>query len=725
MTAASPAADLPYFATAPQGVEPLLAAELLALGASRAHESRGGVAFDGPLAVAYRACLWSRTANRVLYLLASVPAPDADALYAGVRALAWEEHLDPDGTLAVDFAGSGAAITHSQYGAQRVKDGIVDRLRELTGRRPSVDRDTPDLRINVFVLKDTARIAIDLAGDSLHRRGYRVETVAAPLKENLAAALLLKAGWPALAAAGGGLLDPMCGSGTFAIEAALIAADRAPGLERTHWGCYGWRRHQPALWRELVLEARERAAAGRARLPAIVACDADPRAVRATLANVQAAGLAGGIHVERRELARAEPPRGPAGLVIVNPPYGERLGEQEALRATYAELGDVLKARFGGWQVALFTGNPELGKRMGLRAHKANTFHNGPLPCQLLQFSVEPSAFVDREGADRRRREAALARALAGGADAFVNRLKKNLRTLGRWAAREGISCYRLYDADIPEYAVAVDRYGDWLHVQEYAAPATIPEATAAERLEQVMTVLPDTLGVAPEHIALKVRSRQKGSSQYTRQAEHGEFLEVREGPARLLVNLFDYLDTGLFLDHRITRALLGRLARGRHFLNLFAYTGAATVHAALGGARTTTSVDLSATYLDWAGRNLALNGCGGDAHRLVRADCLAWLEHARGRYGLIFLDPPTFSNSKRMSGTLDVQRDHVTLIRRAVALLEPGGELIFSNNHRRFRLDTAALADLAIEDISASTIPPDFARNPRIHRCWRITAGT
>jgi 23S rRNA (guanine2445-N2)-methyltransferase / 23S rRNA (guanine2069-N7)-methyltransferase len=280
------------------------------------------------------------------------------------------------------------------------------------------------------------------------------------------------------------------------------------------------------------------------------------------------------------------------------------------------------------------------------------------------------------------------------------------------------VSCYRLYDADLPEDAVAVGRYEQWLHIQEYAPPATIDPAKARERLEQVMAVLPAVLELPPEQIFLKVRQRQRGMNQYQRQSEQGHFHEVHEGPARFLVNFTDYLDTGLFLDHRITRRRLGELAKGRRFLNLFGYTGTATVYAALGGAVSTTTVDLSATYLDWARRNLEMNGIGGSRHELIQADCREWLAHAKERYDLIFLDPPTFSNSKRMEDTLDVQRDHVELLHQALRLLTPGGLLIFSTNHRRFRLNRDALNDWQIEDWSRATLPPDFARDPKIHQC-------
>lgn len=711
-----------FFATAPAGVEPLLAAELTELGAAPPQAARGGIAFQGPLELAYRACLWSRTASRVLLPLAEFPAAAAEALYAGIHDLPWEDHLAPDGTLSIEFSGGGPGIDHSHYGAQRVKDAIVDRFRARCGQRPSIDSRQPNLRIHVRWRNGQATISLDLSGDSLHRRGYREATVTAPLKETLAAALLLKAGWPAIAAAGGALIDPLCGSGTLVIEAAWMAGDHAPGLLRSHWGFSGWLGHVPTLWNRLLTEADERCAEGQARIPLLLASDHDPKAVRATLINAGRAGVADRVQVERREWASVKPPPGSPGLLIANPPYGERIGEADETSALYAQLGDRLKSHFGGWRAALFTGAPELGKRMGLRAHKTNVFYNGPLECRLLQFQVEPAFFVDRDAADRYARASALDRAIAHGAEAFVNRLRKNLRHLGRWAEREGVSCYRLYDADLPEYAVAIDRYEQWLHVQEYAPPSNVDPARAQERLQQVMAVLPAVLAVPPDQVFFKIRQRQKGASQYQKQAEQGRFHEVHEGPARLRVNFTDYLDTGLFLDHRPTRQWLREQAAGRRFLNLFGYTGAATVHAALGGAISTTTVDLSATYLDWAQRNLELNGIHGSQHQLIRADCRQWLTRTLDRYDLIFLDPPTFSNSRQLTESFDIQRDHVELLRQTLRLLAPGGALIFSTNHRKFRLDTEALADFHLEDWSRRTLPPDFARDPKIHRCWRIT---
>ncbi|HQU15678.1 MAG: 23S rRNA (guanine(2445)-N(2))/(guanine(2069)-N(7))-methyltransferase [Chromatiales bacterium 21-64-14] len=704
-----------FFATAPKGIAPLLVEELSAMGAPDAAERAAGVPFTGDLELAYRACLWSRTANRVLLPLAEFPAPTPDALYEAVKAIAWEDHLGVDGTLAVDCSLARAAITHSQFAALRVKDAVVDRFRDACGARPSVDVQRPDLRINLYVRGERATVSVDLSGASLHLRGYRTAGVAAPLKENLAAAILLRAGWAEVAEAGGALVDPLCGSGTLPIEAAMIAGDIAPGLLRDYFGFLGWRGHDPALWADLLAEAQARRAAGSARPAPVIGYDADAAAVRAALANVAQAGLRGRVHIERRALGDCEPPpkvRAP-GLVVANPPYGERLGTPALLASLYAELGALLRRRFAGWKAAVFTANPELGRRIGLRARRTHTLYNGAMECRLLHFVLDEPAPVAE---------------LSAGAEMFANRLRKNLNTTGRWARREGIDCYRLYDADLPEYALAIDLYGDgaerWAHVQEYEAPSSVDPAKAGIRLQDALGVIPKVLELPTDHVFFKVRRRQKGRDQYGKLSAAGRFREVRAGGLRFLVNFTDYLDTGLFLDHRPIRALIRQLAPGRRFLNLFGYTGSATVCAAAGGAVATTTVDLSRTYLDWAQRNLALNGLAGADHTLVQADCLEWLRAPSrpGAFDLIFLDPPTFSTSKRMSGTFDVQRDHAALIQDALRWLAPGGVLLFSTNFRRFRLDAAALPGLEIEDISRDTLPRDYVRSPRIHQCWRIT---
>jgi 23S rRNA (guanine2445-N2)-methyltransferase / 23S rRNA (guanine2069-N7)-methyltransferase len=709
-----------FFASCGKGLEYLLADELVALGCTRATATMAGANAEGSLADAQRAVLWSRLASRVLWPLAEFDCPDEHALYEGASQIDWPRHLATGNTLAVDAHVSGEAITHARYAAQRVKDAVVDVMRARTGARPDVDVEAPDLRLNLVVRKGRAIVSVDLGGGPLHRRGWRRIQGDAPLKENLAAAVLMRGNWERVHADGGAFLDPMCGSGTLVIEAALMAADVAPGLLR-HGGSMpsGWRGFDVDAWKQLRVDAIEREAKGRAALrPVFRGSDIDPHAVRAARENAEAAGVADAIEwtvEDVRALASTgeQPER---GLVACNPPYDARLAADPAL---YRALGDAMKRTVPQWRASLLCGDADLAYATGLRAAKKYQVFNGAIECTLIV--VDPVAPPQRERSEQ-------TQALSEGAQMVANRVRKNLRKLKTWREREGVHCFRAYDADIPEYAAAIDVYETdeptprtFLHVQEYAAPAEIPQDVQRKRLNEALAGAREVFGVPREQIALKTRARGKGGSKYGQFDTRGEFVVVREGAARLRVNLFDYLDTGLFLDHRPMRLRIADEAHDARFLNLFAYTGAATVHAALGKARATTTVDLSATYLQWCADNLRENGIGGAKHRLVQADAMEWLEHDEGEYDLIFCDPPTFSNSKR-ADDFDVQALHVELLRSAVARLSRDGVLYFSNNYRRFRLDDATVAQFAdCVEISRETIPPDFERNPRIHRCWRL----
>ncbi|MBY6204333.1 bifunctional 23S rRNA (guanine(2069)-N(7))-methyltransferase RlmK/23S rRNA (guanine(2445)-N(2))-methyltransferase RlmL [Halomonas denitrificans] len=694
------------FATAPQGLEDLLARELAGLGFDDARPGRGGVELRTDLAGTYRACLWSRVAGRVLMPIAAFEADDADALYRHALEVDWSAHMRPEGSLAVDFTGVRPAVGHARYAQQRTKDAVVDRFRDAHGIRPDVDPQSPDLRIHVHQHRAATTVSIDLSGDSLHKRGYREAAVEAPLKEHLAAAMLLRGDWPRIAAGGSGLVDPMCGSGTLLIEAAWIAGDVAPGLLRTRFGFQRWLGHDDALWKRLIDEALERQEAGAGRIPPIVGYDRDGRAVRAAIGNIERAGLRGRVHVERRELGQAAPPKGTGGgLVATNPPYGERIGDDHELMPLYVRLGELLKRHFAEWNALVLNG---AGCEIGLKPTRSWAMRNGPIDCRLEHFELGTTPGSDGPAARD-----------------LHNRLVKNDKALRKWARREDVTCYRVYDADLPEYALAIDRYGsdhgDWLHVQEYQAPASVDPGKARARLRAALATIPEALDVAPERMVFKVRKRQKGTDQYDRQSDRARVLTVREGAVRLEVNLTEYLDTGLFLDHRPVRQWIAEHAAGKRFLNLFCYTGAATIHAAVAGAQSSVSVDLSRTYLAWLRRNLGLNPVSSAAHTAIHADVRTWLGECDQVFDLIFLDPPSFSNSKRMDDTLDIQRDHPALIRDAMRVLAPGGTLIFSNNLRSFKLDEALAEAFDIEDRTTWSIPKDFERNQRIHGCWFI----
>ena len=755
------------FATTPKAMETILTEELQSLGINNIKATMAGVAFQGDLETAYRVCLWSRTANRILLVLSSFEVKTQEDLYNGVQKINWFEHINPEDTFAVSFSAKNSqAINNTHFGALKVKDAIVDQMREKFQKRPSINTEQPHIRINVYLNGETAQLSLDLSGESLHRRGYRDINIKAPMKENLAAAMLLRCGWPEIAKQQGSLIDPMCGSGTLLLEGAMIAADYAPGLLRDYFGFIGWKKHDAECWKKLRVEALQRRKAGLEKLPVIVGFDQNRHTVNAALTHIANAGLQNKIHVERRDIEDAEPAESwKPGLLICNPPYGERLGDAQETAELYKKMGEALKAHFIGWKAAMIISDPELGFRLGIRSQKPITLFNGALECKLLRLNIEESNFFIPKAKTQEERIAQViaisttkqpdagTERFADGengselrAEEFANRLKKNLKKMSKWAKQNHITCYRVYDADLPEYAAAVDIYqgeayrpqstplayipvGEqtWVIVQEYEPPKTIDQHKADQRLAGLLAEIPHVLGVKSEQVFLKIRRKQRSTDQYEKQGDQGRFHSIEEGGCKLLVNFEDYLDTGLFLDHRPIRMLIQRQAKDKRFLNLFAYTGTATAHAAVGGAKSTTTVDMSNTYINWAKNNMALNKSTGEQHEFIQADCVEWLENEAKQaeirqYDLIFLDPPTFSNSKRMDDVFDIQNDHVQLINNAAALLASDGILYFSTNFRRFKMDKPALSGLTLEDISATTIPEDFSRNPRIHYCWRIT---
>ncbi|ROS04995.1 23S rRNA m(2)G-2445 methyltransferase [Sinobacterium caligoides] len=730
--------SIEYFVSCPRGLEELLRDEVLSLGASHAATSGAGVKATGDLAQMYRVWLWSRLASRVLLPLERIYLDEVDDLYNAARNIAWGQHFNANQSFAVDFSGTNRSINNSQFGALKIKDAIVDYFRDSYGVRPNVDKREPDIRIQARLAKGFVSIALDLSGGPLHRRGYRVKTGVAPMKENLAAAILIRGGWPAIAQQGGALIDPMCGSGTLLIEGAQMAADIAPGLQREDFGFEQWRGHKQDVWHEVYQEAVERARVGRERIPPeIRGYDTAINVIQRAEQNIVAAGLADTVRVTAKPVAKLTKPTHTHlehGLIACNPPYGERIGEVTELIPLYRELGDRFKAEFEGWKAVLITSNPELGKRMGVKARKKYKVFNGPLEAKILCFDLERDNFIyDRNApvAEQKKapgQQAPSSAVLSSGAQMLANRLKKNQKKLASWLKREGVECYRLYDADMPEYAVAVDIYGERIQISEYKPPQTIDAQDAQRRLLDTIDAVASVLGVQQSTINVKQRAIQKGKQQYERQDSKGVFFAVREGQVELEVNLTDYLDTGLFLDHRPVRQFIAEQAKGKRFLNLFCYTATASVHAAKGGAVSTTSVDMSSTYLDWGKRNLALNGFkAGDApsaeHRMIKQDCIAWLKHCQEDFDLILLDPPTFSNSKRMAGTLDIQRDHVALVEDAMRILKPGGLLIFSNNYRGFKLDESLQEKYRVKDVSRQSLDPDFARNKKIHQCFHLQA--
>ncbi len=730
--------DSLFFATTPKAMEDILVTELKQLGAKNVKPALAGAYFEGSLEIAYRVCLWSRIANRVLLKLDTFVVTSQEDLYAGIYKTNWFQHMKPDDSFAVSFnAKNSKAIDNTHFGALKVKDAVVDQMRKKFNKRPDIDLKQPNIRINVYLQNEQATLSLDLSGESLHRRGYRDVSITAPIKENLAAAILYRCNWPAIARQGGSLIDPMCGSATILLEAAMIAADYAPGLQHKHFGFLHWKKHDAILWQALLDEAQQRKETGLQSLPTIVGFDQSRRAINAALLHIENAGLENRIHVERRNISEASAAESwPKGIIVCNPPYGERIGNSEETALLYREFGQVLKKQFMHWQAAMIISDPELGFRLGIRSQKPITLFNGAIECKLLRFTLEEkSFFTPKVKSQQERIEQLITSADESDstdefrAEMFANRLQKNIKKLVKWLKRQNIHCYRIYDADLPEYAIAVDVYqGEktWINVQEYQAPKSVSQEKANARLSAALFEIAKCFDIPKEQVFLKIRSKQKGLDQYEKQASQEQFEIIEEHGARLYVNFTDYLDTGLFLDHRPMRIKIQQQAQNKHFLNLFAYTGSASVHAALGGAISTTTMDMSKTYLQWAQRNMDLNNSPCD-NRFIRANCMEWLEQEAHKssiertYDIIFLDPPTFSNSKRMENNLSIQEDHVALINNATKLLSAEGILYFSTNFRRFKLDVAALAHLKVKEISKQTIAEDFARTPKIHYCWEI----
>ena len=709
------------FATTARGFEELLKSELTELGAQDAKVAQGGVHYWADDETLYRTLLWSRLSSRILLPIVQAKVFSDLDLYSAVVGVNWLDYFDEKVHFFVDFNGTNQEIRHTQFGAMRVKDGIVDYFERHGRARPNVDKAQPDIRIHAYWNREDVVLSLDLSGDALHMRGYREDTGKAPLRETLAAAIVLRSGWQK----GTPLVDPMCGSGTLLIEAAQMEAQIAPQLYRLHWGFDFWQGHNQAAWEKVKEEALALAEAEKQREnpPHFYGFDLDHRVLQKAKQNAKNAGVAHLMQWQQGDVAAIKNPSpNVAGTVICNPPYGERLGTTPALIALYSVFGQRLKQQFAGWNASIFSGEPSLLDCLRLRSHRQFKAKNGPLDCVQKNYQIaertEQSAVENALEFDR------TSSVTSEVAVDFANRLQKNIKKIEKWAKQQGLDAYRLYDADLPEYNLAVDRYADHIVVQEYAAPKNIDENKARQRLLDAVNATLQVTGIETNKLILKVRQKQKGTNQYEKLANKGEYFYVNEYGAKLWVNLTDYLDTGLFLDHRLTRKMLGEMAQGKDFLNLFAYTGSATVHAALGKAKSTTTVDMSNTYLNWAEQNLLLNDIEGKQHKLIQADCLQWLEKCDRQFDLIFVDPPTFSNSKRMEDSWDVQRDHIKLMTNLKRILRPNSTIVFSNNKRGFKMDFAKLEELGLSavEISHKTLPLDFERNKQIHNCWLVT---
>lgn len=706
---------LSFFATCPKGLETLLLNELNQLGAQSAKETVAGVSFKGDFAFGMKACLWSRFASRILLEMSEFYCETDTELYIGANGVAWEKYFDKSNTIAVSFTGTNDEIRNTQYGALKVKDAICDRLQTTLGGRPDVDRENPDVLINCHLdKKGSANILIDLSGRALLKREYHRGTGAAPLKENLAAAMIKRAGYT-----GDNFIDPMCGSGTLLFEAACVATDTAPGIRREHYGFFNLKQFDKDVWNKLLEEAENRSKNGIAkcleRKVEIVGFDLDERIVDIANENAAKAGFSDLVKVYHCPVQNLYNPftSDLKVTIVTNPPYGKRMGNFNELIALYTEIGAGFKKNFKGARAAVISSSPELLSCMRLHSNKVYKLYNGELLCQLRVFDINETEDLSVKEEQNIKI-----------ATDFANRLKKNLTYMRKWAKNVNTNAYRVYDADVPEYSAAIDYYDGYYVIQAYKAPAKVNPRVAKRHELDMLSATVEIAGVTGDKVILKSREVQKGDNQYEKAKElKNEFMTVNENNALFRVNLYDYLDTGLFLDGRLIRDLIRKEAKDKDFLNLFSYTCSASVAAALGGAKSTVSVDMSRTYLEWGMENFKLNHLATDKAQFIQADCLAWLSQDQGLlFDLIYIDPPTFSNSKRMETSFDVKRDQVALLSNLTRHLKDGGEVIFCTNFRGFVIDES-IKDYGfeIENISESTLPRDFSRDKKIHTCYRL----
>lgn len=712
-----------FLALTSPGIEVLLADEVKNLGAEHVIQKPEGVYFSASIELGYKISLWTRLATRIMLKLGEGEAKDKDELFKAASSINWLEHFNSNTTFAIDFVGHSEEIRNSQFGGLTIKDAIVDQFRDQGFERPDVDKKSPQISFQARLLKDHVSIYLDFSGRGLFQRGYREHSGAAPLKENLAAALIIRSNW--LDDTSKPLVDPMCGSGTILIEAVAMATKQAPGIQRASWGFADWLKHDENIWKKQLDDAINSSenSLEKAQISSlkVFGIDIDPRVINTAQQNSRNAKLQRFIEFKCQNTndmnnVYGSSAKGIAGTILFNPPYGERIGELPELVENFVLFGQKLKSQFINWRVAILTANIELLSMLKLSSFKRYKFKNGPLDCQFALYNVDekqlekdavnPQSSFSEEDSD------------------FANRLKKNRKGLKGWLKSNQIDCYRLYDADIPEYNVAVDIYSDYLVIQEYAAPKTIDADKAKKRLQEVIYWAPKILEIPTDKVVLKTRAKQKGSNQYQRVDKSKQSITINEHGALLKINLWDYLDTGLFLDHRKTRQIVAKKAKGKTLLNLFAYTGSVSLQAALHGARSITTVDMSNTYLNWAQDNFALNKLSSHKYQFIQADCLDWLKKNTDKYDLIFIDPPTFSNSKRMEDSFDVQRDHIALLSDALKSLNRGGEIFFTNNKRNFKMDFDSLDAIGLQakNMSDLTRDQDFSRNKHIHNSWSVT---
>ncbi len=700
------------YASCPKHLELLLKDELISLGAQDVAEKLSGVVFFASPDVLMRTLLWSRLSNRILVMINQIKINDSEDLYNAIYKTDWQNQVrNTPQTLAINFKGTNKELRNTQYSSQVVKDAICDRLREVNDSRPDIVKSNADLSVSVVLKHNQILVYQDISGRSLHLRGYRQSLTKAPLKENLAAAVLIRANWPELSKENYNLIDPMCGSGTFLTEGYLMACDIAPGLTNPHYSVETWSEFNQDKWNELLFEAKTRMIAGVENFQGqIIGADHHKDSVKITEEHAYQLNAEDKIQCQYKTFDNFNIPA-KNNLIVCNPPYGVRL--KKNVDATWRQLGQWMANKALGSTAAIMTYAKSQGFMLGFRAKKSWQLMNGDLAITLITFDIEAKKKLNSPEGQKH--------ALPETAQMVANRIKKNMSRLKKWIKNEDINAYRIYDADIPEYAVAIDVYNEHINIQEYKAPNTIPEKKTKKRLEDAILGAQVALNIKNDKVHIKTRQKQSSNFQYENKQVDSTDIIVHEEDRKYIVNLEKYLDTGLFIDHRWIRSYIQQNAKGTAFLNLFSYTGSVTVAAAKGGAISTVSVDTSKAYLSWAQENFRINRMNVFSHKLIRSDVMEYLGDCKQKFDRIFVDPPTYSNSHSRDTDWDVQRDHKQLLLACKMVLNPNGTIIFSNNFKKFILDEELNEYFKIEDLTQKSISPDFVKSKIKRVCYQL----
>ncbi|CAL4326422.1 bifunctional 23S rRNA (guanine(2069)-N(7))-methyltransferase RlmK/23S rRNA (guanine(2445)-N(2))-methyltransferase RlmL [Buchnera aphidicola] len=693
------------FASTNFGTEKLLEKELLFIGAKKLNVINGGIYFEANELLLYKSLMWSRIASRIFLCIKKFKISDKEELYSNIYSINWTKIFCVKNTFLINFKGINNIIRNSLFGALIIKDAIVDQFNKTYSARPNINPINPDIRIKSFLFNDnTIHIMLDLSGPALNKRGYRKNSHSTPIKENLGAAIVLNSEWNNSIP----MIDPMCGSGTLLIEAAMIACDRAPGLKRLKWGFESWKKYNKNVWINVVKEAEKRFKIGikKCLKNHFIGYDYNPTVIENAKINASNAGLSKIIKFFTQNLNDLKNVYSIAtiGIILSNPPYGERQQTESQLVGLYIQLGVSSKRYFQNWKLSIFSSSKFLLNFLQMQSDKEYILKNGALNCIQKNYTIFSNKLNIED-------------------NEYSNRLKKNFNKLKKWTIREKIECFRVYNADLPNYNIIVDIYSKWLVIQEYKAPKLINCKKSHKRLCHAIYYAKEILSIDINNIIFKIRQKNKNKTQYKKLFDSNSFIIIKEYNAKFLVNLVDYLDTGLFSDKRLIRKLLGVMSPGKDFLNLFSYTGTASVYAGLGKANSTTSVDISNTYIEWSIRNMSINNLNGSNHNFIKADCLNWLQKNNKKFDLIFINPPTFSNSKNMKKSFDLKRDYLILMRYLKSTLRYNGNIIFSSSTRNFNINIDSLEKIKLyaKNITEKTQCKDHLNNSNIFHSWLI----